>query len=679
MTLSDEGDLRRFTVRNYTVDPARNTITGPFGEVHLEPKVMSVLVMLARQRDDVVSRSELIDRIWGVEHGADESLTRAISQLRKAFNDSRGEPQFIETIPKRGYRFLAPVAPIEDQPDETGHASLREAKLAENATTSNETMAEPFATDRSPASSRIVMPAVVAAVFILAGIIWITPHFDQPSATDSAQTVSETLEPTLAVLPFVNMSANEGNAYFADGLTEEITNSLATLPDLMVTARTSAFHYKGKNVPISEIAAALGVTHVVEGSVRWEGNRVRITAQLARTSDGFHLWSNTYDRTQDDVFEIQTDISHRVAEALGVVLDDNKRALMASVGIRNVEAFVAYQRGLSLFNKAHLIPPKNTTLLQANAEFNAALAIEPDIADAYFRQTDLYNHILTDRAVGDPSASEAVLGISTEDALHELREGIENAYEHANDRAHQQVIRATQVFYSESWRGFNNLLAEVLANAPVCRYARPAEEDGMNYGLAKEVYEQALRQLKCDPFGLFAEDAAASALILGLHGDALRIIEKHERAVGTTANLSKTKLDVLLAIRDFSAAKRHLASNKYLGGLHELRIAAAAGCAGQWAPVCARWRADLNADKFERLDYAIYAAAMLGERSMANEYARRIDDMVLGVVVLNWLPKWCLCGAAFDLEATPNFAERLAEADMLWPPPSPIKWPLKDW
>ncbi len=129
-------------------------------------------------------------------------------------------------------------------------------------------------------------------------------------------------EKSVAVLPFVALSSGPDDGYFADGLSEEIINSLTVLPDLLVTARTSAFHFKDKNTPIPEIAATLGVAHVVEGSVRRVGDTVRITAQLIRAEDGFHLWSQTYDRSLSDVFAAQTDIAENVARALGVLLDE---------------------------------------------------------------------------------------------------------------------------------------------------------------------------------------------------------------------------------------------------------------------------------------------------------------------------------------------------------------------
>lgn len=143
------------------------------------------------------------------------------------------------------------------------------------------------------------------------------------SATEQAASTDLSTESSksVAVLPFAALSSGEDDGYFADGLTEEILNSLAALPELLVTARTSSFHFKDLNLPVPEIAATLGVDNVVEGSVRRSGNQLRITAQLIRAADGFHLWSQTYDRTMDDVFAVQEDIATSIAETLNCFVE----------------------------------------------------------------------------------------------------------------------------------------------------------------------------------------------------------------------------------------------------------------------------------------------------------------------------------------------------------------------
>ncbi len=182
---------------------------------------------------------------------------------------------------------------------------------------------------------------------------------------------------SVAILPFVNMSGDADNEYFSDGLTETLLHMLAQLPDLKVPARTSVFSFKNKNADIRTIAEALGVAHVLEGSVQKAGNRVRVTAQLIRADDGFHLWSQNYDRTLDDIFAIQDEISTDVAAALGSSL------LTASYsGIRNVDTknFSAYDLYLKALEQQHI--NTNDALIRAETLFKYAIDKDPDFADA---------------------------------------------------------------------------------------------------------------------------------------------------------------------------------------------------------------------------------------------------------------------------------------------------------
>ena len=188
---------------------------------------------------------------------------------------------------------------------------------------------------------------IIAVLAVAVGMLLIDKFMLQETPATPIQDVaiaSVTAEKSLAVLPFVAMSNGPDDEYFADGLTEEILNSLAQLPELLVTARTSAFSFKGQDVPIPEIAIKLGVAHVVEGSVRRAGDQLRITAQLIRAHDGFHLWSETYDRSNADSFGVQGEIAEKIASALDVVLDDAQLEQMRNSGVRNPEAFVASQK-----------------------------------------------------------------------------------------------------------------------------------------------------------------------------------------------------------------------------------------------------------------------------------------------------------------------------------------------
>jgi TolB-like protein/Flp pilus assembly protein TadD len=191
---------------------------------------------------------------------------------------------------------------------------------------------------------------------------------------------------SVAVLPFVNMSADSSNEYFSDGLSEEILNSLSRLKALKVAARTSSFYFKNKDVDIPTIGLHLGVRHVLEGSVRRQGQRVRVTAQLIEADTGFHVWSNTYDREVEDVFGIQSDIARNVAQALEIVLSSDSETQFDGQSTTSLEAYEYYLQGKSYLRS----PEAASTLESAEALFKKAAAIDVDYAEAYAGLCDTY-------------------------------------------------------------------------------------------------------------------------------------------------------------------------------------------------------------------------------------------------------------------------------------------------
>jgi TolB-like protein len=215
------------------------------------------------------------------------------------------------------------------------------------------------------------------------GAIFSAPAQVVPDASSRKNGSDPIFLRSVAVLPFVALSNGPDDEYFADGLTEEILNSLAQLPELLVTARTSAFHFKDQDLPAQEIAATLGVAHIVEGSVRRAGERLRVTAQLIRAVDGFHLWSENYDSREEDTIAVQEEIAEKIALALDVVLDDAKREAMGRAGLRDVEAFIALQKGVEWYDKAHGEADQLGALRQANRHFETVIERVPDYPLAY--------------------------------------------------------------------------------------------------------------------------------------------------------------------------------------------------------------------------------------------------------------------------------------------------------
>ena len=204
---------------------------------------------------------------------------------------------------------------------------------------------------------------------------------------------------SIAVLPFVNMSSDQEQEWFSDGLTEEILNALARTPDLLVTARTSSFKFKGSTEDVPTIAKALGVAHILEGSVRRERDHLRVTAQLIRASDGFHLWSQNYDRSPDEVIALQEEVAIEIATALQTAMDPTALAKMVSSGTSSVAAYNAYLQGLA-HGASSLSTGDVYVFLGARDAFERAIELDPEFALAYWELAQFWDVQLATANIG---------------------------------------------------------------------------------------------------------------------------------------------------------------------------------------------------------------------------------------------------------------------------------------
>lgn len=480
---------------------------------------------------------------------------------------------------------------------------------------------------------------------------------------------------SVAVLPFTVMSTGPDDEYFADGLTEEIINALSQLSDLMVTARTSAFHFKDQNLPVGEIARQLGVDHIVEGSLRRAGEQLRITAQLVRADDGFHLWSETYDRRAEDTFAVQDDISVKVAEALEIILDDEQRKRMQHVGVRNVDAYIAFQKGVALYLQAHQSPDQIRLLRQANQHFEDAISHYPTFSDAYIHHSDLYSHILISNASGrlDGNINQA----DTEFAASVLRADFDNAIRYAKDDSQRIMAELDRALLLGEWRGIQ-ILSEKALLAPGCETALWAQLIATpfgNAGLARDAFQ---RTITCDPLQIRGDIHQAVALLW--LGDWAAAQQFAEQRLGVNQHpwLVRT-LAIALAMQGrFKQAET--AIQQRTDEEDERLLSLAVLNAVQGVDVTSGEYSVQLIEGFGPDDLtALRLAAQRGDRNEANRLADLIDRRPFGYLVLLQAIYNCACGAPFDLEATPAFASMLQDSGLNWPPVSPISFPLKDW
>ena len=253
-----------FVFANYVLDPNRRELRLGSKPIAVEPQVFDVLLYLLQNRDRLVSKDELIASVWGGRIVSDSNLTGRINAARRAIGDSGEDQKLIRTIPRKGFRFVGVVTP-EPEGDRP----------------------QPAAAKPAHGSSELFHRASV-----------------KPG------------RPTIAVLPFINMSGDPEQEYFSDGISEDIVTALSKLRWFFVIARNSSFVYKGKPVHMKQLADELGVRYVIEGSVRKSGERVRITAQLNDVASGSQIWGERYDRALLDVFAVQDEITDAVIAAI---------------------------------------------------------------------------------------------------------------------------------------------------------------------------------------------------------------------------------------------------------------------------------------------------------------------------------------------------------------------------
>jgi TolB-like protein/Flp pilus assembly protein TadD len=269
---------------------------------------------------------------------------------------------------------------------------------------------------------------------------------DAPPLAESVDSQALVDEHSIAILPFDDMSEAGDQAYFSDGLAEELLNLLAKLPELKVASRTSAFSFRGAGADIRTIANELGVRYVLEGSVRKQGDKIRITTQLIDADTNFHAWSEVYEREQDDVFAIQDDIARQVVSALQLVMSNQSETILSEKSTDDIDAFDAYLRGKSFLR----MPASDETLASAEDNFQKAIALDPNYADAYAGLCD--THLERLRATFDTKAFEAAevacnraLVLSPKDASVLVSLGQLYRRSGQNDRAEQSFLHAIEL------------------------------------------------------------------------------------------------------------------------------------------------------------------------------------------------------------------------------------------
>jgi TolB-like protein/Tfp pilus assembly protein PilF len=357
-----QGDANKnFRMGPWLVQPDLNRLVDGDQIVTLEPRVMGVLVCLAKRPGKTVSANELLDTVWHGRAHADDTVYQAVAHLRKSLGDDVHQPRYIGTVSKKGYRLICPVTPF-----------LADSEMSEIVLHSPNGRRH---RRRTLAIFAGIASIAVAIVLTIKPELWgrLLPTDDGPS------------DHSVAVLPFVDMSEDGSQQYLADGVAEELIHVLSNLPDLRVTARTSSFSFRDRNEDIREIGSKLNVTTILEGSIRKDGDRIRVTSQLVDTRNGYHLWSQTFDRGTTDLFSIQNEIAVAVAKTFEYQQLDALATDDLAARPDELQAYDFYLLGL---HQLHKDTPSSYML--AVQHFERAIEIDPSFARAYAGLSESY-------------------------------------------------------------------------------------------------------------------------------------------------------------------------------------------------------------------------------------------------------------------------------------------------
>jgi TolB-like protein/DNA-binding winged helix-turn-helix (wHTH) protein/Flp pilus assembly protein TadD len=401
----------------FELDPRAGELRKHGLRVRLQEQPFQVLAMLLEHPGEVVTREELQKKLWPVDTFVDfdHGLNKAINKIREALSDSADSPRFVETVARRGYRFLADVKVADSAP-------VRSPDL----TTEPDPTAE--VRDRPDVSEKLALPkrllpslarktSAFALLLLLVSLVaWKLHSWNRPSPVIRS----------LAVLPLENLSSDASQDYFADGMTDELISDLGQISALRVISRTSVMAYKHSRKPLPQIARELNVDAVVEGTVLRSGDQVRITAQLIEASADKHLWSQSYQGELRDTLALQNRVASAIADQIRINVNPQEQAALKSVKLVNPQAYESFLKGRYFWNKRTA-----DGLKVALAYFNQAIDEDPKYAPAYSGLADT-NALLGDwqYAVMTPkealprAKAAAIKALELDDALGEAHNSL---------------------------------------------------------------------------------------------------------------------------------------------------------------------------------------------------------------------------------------------------------------
>src|SRR5512132_3985603 len=386
----------------FQLDPVKRLLRRLDGTpVPLTPRVFETLLYMVEHHDSVMDKERIMEAVWPDSIVEENNLAQAIWKLRQVFGETPGSHSYIVTVPGRGYRFVAEVNKRNGNMVSRGRA---------DSTTTPTSIQGPTEADPTAARHRLlrkarrgtspsnwwILGAAIAAIIVvgLAALFFVRyrslpASVRAPSSPAPANAVlsvpARIAEKSIAVLPFDNRSEEKENAYFADGIEDEILTRLSNIADLKVISRTSTRQYQSKPANLREIAKQLGVANILEGSVQKVADQVRVNVQLINAQTDSHLWADTYDRKLTDIFSVESEIAKRIAEALQAKLTGREEQALAVKPTNNTEAYDVYLRGLAFDARSRFSLVSIDLVWKAAGFYERAVQLDPDFALAWAR------------------------------------------------------------------------------------------------------------------------------------------------------------------------------------------------------------------------------------------------------------------------------------------------------
>jgi TolB-like protein/DNA-binding winged helix-turn-helix (wHTH) protein/Tfp pilus assembly protein PilF len=485
--------LVRFGI--YAVDLRTSELWKQGRKIKLQEQPCRILAILLEQRGEVVTREELRKRLWSDDTFVDfdHSLNTAIMRLREALNDSSDNPRFIETLPRHGYRFVAPIEEIaaseHEKKEDAGSGCTPELSVAVPQSGPTNifiagTVESESESKRIPSRRALVLGSLFGFLAIV--ILGMGLRFFR---TASEANLSRNPIKSMVVLPFENLSGDKDQQYFTDGMTDELIAHLAKIRSLRVISRTSSMEYKGTHKTLSEIARDLNVDAVVEGTILRSGDRVRITAELVQVATDRHLWAETYESQLGDVLALQSQVATAIVNEIRVNLTPEEQQRLASTRPVSAESYEAYLKGRYYWNKR-----SQEGLTKAIEYFQLATEKDPHYALAFAGLADCYSII-----------GSAIVGtVPSQDVAPKAKAAALKALELDDTLAEAQTSLATVRFnYDWDWPGASQGFQRSIELNP--SYATAYQRYSlylMAMGRTKESLAQMTRARELDPLSI---------------------------------------------------------------------------------------------------------------------------------------------------------------------------------